>query len=911
MDLSAALAAAERELDERSGIGSACSEDRDRVSIGERINDEIERISSASSASKSGSKPSSGESARSGAGADAVTGTGTGTDTGARQRGPGVAGSRSPSGPASVIASDSSDHSGFMKGATSSKASCGLRSESHASGNTSSSGSLTHVQEIDSMQAKLDAAAMQDDQKSEQISELLASLASLKKDSEMQHKLRSLLTAADEKKESAIVERDDLNDRLAGLEALQGAKDARYSAELAKMRSNTDDAALRTETAHKRHVETLLEELRVSKVQCHDMKVSRNKAENERDNARRGEQASANKYTGEVAELQSSLNAANRNIARRERKRQQQQSSASSQEREREDAEATSVEVVNLEEILGSSRAANVALNSQLAQLRLEMMNMQASHDTRVTNLNAELDTQRATMTKMSGPKVRKKGKLKPNPLCSIDEEMDDDEIQSQAASGISGQVSGANDDDVADLDDFEDGETARDKHNHERVTQLTEELAAESSRNRALNDDIIAANARQESKVNRLRVQANDAAAVKRLDNEEIDRLKSLGGENAAQICKLQELLTEAHTQNTSNEDNAENRILEQLALHNIEIEDLQEKLHYAVEAKRLESMRLADTKRELLAVQAQHTKVVAELENRVRLYEENDASVELRETFEYHRTVELDRNRLQNELEALKVTMQSQLEMERHQHEAAIAKVRTELMQERTLRETLERSIANMRSKFASECQKAATDLPQLSTQIPGRRAPQESAIPAWLRCPSRSAGGRDGLKYSCQESFWQLACAIQNTMALSCRARNFEIIDASKNAYVVWGSAALRGSQFPSLIPDEGSREWLKQEISTYLLPNGAQKSTGFGLRDMGNVEFRNKLGSLFDTSMLVAHVPAEPALGKESILLILVASAEKEKAHAKVKHVPSGTPSVTSDDIQACDSISNVF
>jgi len=97
------------------------------------------------------------------------------------------------------------------------------------------------------------------------------------------------------------------------------------------------------------------------------------------------------------------------------------------------------------------------------------------------------------------------------------------------------------------------------------------------------------------------------------------------------------------------------------------LEIEDLKRKLAYTIEAKRLESMRLDDTKMELAAVEQRNMQIVTELRVRLAQYQGDSGDADhddsgLTEVLEQLLAAKEERNVLKCEVEALKVYYEQQ---------------------------------------------------------------------------------------------------------------------------------------------------------------------------------------------------------------------------------------------------------
>jgi len=176
------------------------------------------------------------------------------------------------------------------------------------------------------------------------------------------------------------------------------------------------------------------------------------------------------------------------------------------------------------------------------------------------------------------------------------------------------------------------------------------------------------------------------------------------------------------------------------------------------------------------------------------------------------------------------------------------------------------------------------------------------------------------------------WQTISSMSGATALLCNAQNLNIMDASKKAFSMWGSSALRGSSLASLVFDETTASWLQSELTcsapAFVTPGTSVQ--GFWLRELGCVEFRSKLGSAFDSSVTCARLPDEPP-NRPAVVVVIVEPLQEEqqmpRAGGGVRNQPvqnfstqnrpvyrRGAPSIASsvhsEDITANDSVSNV-
>jgi len=572
--------------------------------------------------------------------------------------------------------------------------------------------------------------------------------------------------------------------------------------------------------------------------------------------------------------------------------------------------------------------------------------------------------------------------------LASIDEEGDED-IGSQAGSSTSGQVSsdgseGANN--VADLKDFDDASRNRllamtmsmEKHsllNPEDVAvamtiaalgknidyvdpalarKLREEVLEAQLVNQQLKDQEAAKDAEYWSKRERLFYQLQGLRAEATANELRMAELKqasdTMEADKDAVIAqawaKLESLKEELEHEKTEAADNTALRDQKQAFI--FETAQLQQQLTFAIEAKRLAIARLDDTRRELEASEHRHARVVSDFQARLQLVTTGNADPGQEDLMERLRNVEEERNVLRNELECERLQWQDQLEREQREHAVNLKKLRDNeqmLLKERDLGQKMQESMDLMHVQLESAVK--AREEADRARETAAFNASRDQAsvglvLPTWMRCPSRAAkaplpssasssasGGGSDNRNSLQEIIWQVLSAIRGVTALLCSSDSLKILDASKKAFSLWGSAALRGSSLFSLIFDQATASWLKMEITTTITPAFAAPGTcpGFWLRELGCVEFRSRLGSALDSQVICVRLPEEPRLARPSAMLVIVepmqeeARQEKQEmrgnsqqhffARAAYQHTTSSrAPSVTSEDITANDSVSNV-
>jgi hypothetical protein len=145
--------------------------------------------------------------------------------------------------------------------------------------------------------------------------------------------------------------------------------------------------------------------------------------------------------------------------------------------------------------------------------------------------------------------------------------------------------------------------------------------------------------------------------------------------------------------------------------------------------------------------------------------------------------------------------------------------------------------------------------------------------------LRCPMRGGAGADGLKpVFGQDLTWRVICEITGAVALFCCMRDCIVQQATREANRIWGSALLQGKSLFSLADGPSSEQWLKKAVVGHQrmvdVGQGGRGPAGFLVRDIGCEAFTSRSGETFDSSVTVAHFPAEPACGKPPAFLIIL-------------------------------------
>jgi len=479
---------------------------------------------------------------------------------------------------------------------------------------------------------------------------------------------------------------------------------------------------------------------------------------------------------------------------------------------------------------------------------------------------------------------------------------------------------------------------------------------------NTQLKDEVIGKDAEHNAKVTRLFEKVENAREEQDWTEHELAELKAKKEEvtqlQEARLANAQQKLAGMKDDKKVAEANMLQKVEEQENEHAADLEDMRQQLSFATEAKRIESARLEDTRRELAACEERHARVVKELNAKLKLAYggcagSDDGAEEVKlDIIEQLRQAEQERHLLRNEKESLKVYWQGLLEHEQLQHLADVArleKLEESLQMEKETNVRLGESLAEserqldeaLQAKDQAEAVAKAQLLEAAEKEISNRTG--FTGVFSWVRCPARasssttatarfSAGGNSGADAnlpSLQAAVWQMINAMQGVTALLCNSETLKITDATKKACALWGSASLRGCTLASLIFDDLTASWLRREVSDSSIPVGESGDAGFTVRGIGCIEFRNKLGSTFDSSVLCARLPPEVSPPKAPLLLLVVEPMDGEQMQERKKtHTPalsnsqwphkgsfrtepsSGVQSIVSDDITANDSVSNI-
>mmetsp|Transcript_145247 Transcript_145247/g.465354 ORF Transcript_145247/g.465354 Transcript_145247/m.465354 type:complete len:1008 (+) Transcript_145247:40-3063(+) len=999
-NLGEALANASRDLEERSGIGSASSEERDALEQSHRVQEELEKRSSASSVSSRKRHLQAMRRAKDKENDDAESCASWGTaksvkavyktagvpehgtsrsrpekslppvtpiidkvelavlevKRAAMERAAEGTHSGSGSNVGSANGSGSGSHPSFAHGFCSSVSSTPLpfvdvvpsvvlqnlsRDNQELVQNVVGKVVETTGRELAEMQAALDRAKWQTLEDGHSKLEMQATFAKMKAKIVVKENLVDNLANAREMTEQVRDERDDLHDKLIGMETLLNSKMERYSKEVEEMRTE----AKKREDELKKKFEAdrikLIEELNAASKEVDNVKQQKKAVASELDVVRRAAHVSHKAAEAENQVLLADLFAAKVRLGEDPGLR-------DVLEAEYDDLDERDMSVI---EKLKKSKASNSKLSREFEKLRLDLITAHQEKNEEIAELkskvegysNAQLggNTIKGRRSKPAGSKFK---------LSSIDEGEDD--IGSQAGSSISGQVSNESDG-VGNLQDFDDhsdekGGRLHDQHSAE-VQQLRDELGESEACYKNL-DELKKANAKERtSKIDRLmeQMQAWRQEALKQTAQvaKVMEISEEVAEENKAEALQVKQQLLATELVENVHEDFGKRRQLEEkLGAYASQTLELLDQVTRSKEEKRILQLRLDDTRHDLVLTEQRHKRQVVDLQTQLKIYGDGsnpDAAEEAEgELLATIRSLEEEKNMLKNELECQEVLSASRLEEEQHKSAAALAKLHEEqilLEKERDLKDQVEQSFQHTKQLLLSTRQALKEAEGKARQSEAQAQAAQIAAarVSGWMfSCPRRSAGlevirspSSKPEAHSTQAIIWQVISTLGGVAALFCADETCMISDASKKAFAMWGSATLRGASLYSLVFDKSMASWLKSELSApamspFMKPGASNE---FWLRELGCVEFRSKLGSAFDASVTCARLPEEPAQGRQAAILVVIEPVAEEQQQMRMRSQPapampsnlayrrgpaSITSSVHSEDITANDSVSNV-
>jgi len=814
--------------------------------------------------------------------------------------------------------------------------------------------------ELAQMQAEVEQARAMALAEAREKEELEAKLAKVKATATPKVTLIEALQETRDKKIEVEEERDDLKDKLIGVQTLLDAKVQRHIKEKEELRQKTLELEQELKRKPDAEKERLKEELAIASKEMEKAKKQKIAMASERDIIARAEMLAKKAHEAELEAVKSEVVAAKVEL--------KQHGIEPSEvlpivEGERDATIQDDTGKTNAEKILAiklrEQRENNKKLHQDFERLRLEMLTAHRERENEIAELKAKVEVQQtlpgrtvhAAARSKRGAGKRSAGQMKP--LQSIDEEEDED-MASQAGSGVSGQVSSDCDGDgVGDLRDFDDYDATS-----EKVLSLTEKLIETESWNKHLDEVKKAKEAEYQAKIQRLAEQLQQARqeAVQNQDwvrQLEMDK-QEIECEKQAEVSSMKAALISTQMQQVASADTSRTQELEEkLAKYTNQVIELKEQLSSAMAEKKILNVRLADTRRELEASEERHMRTIEQLQSRLRQYGEETPESPLHHSDDLMTkmwNLEEERNLLRNELEGQQVHWQSQLETEQRQCAAALAKLKEErdlAEKDRELKRKVEDTLADTQRQLKNTRQV----LSDTEAKLEAARAEKAASVVVrssfldFLRCPTRAredlavtalARQLSGSGVSCQAIVWQIVSAVSGVAALLCSDDGLVIRDASKRAFTMWGSATLRGSSVFKLIYDESMASWLQTELEAPAAPAFATPNmpVGFWLRDLGFVEFRSRLGSAFEASVICVRLPEESGQQPPVVVVVVqpVADGDTRPGVQVAQHYGRGggpqppmmaggrssyrqgpgsvASSVHSEDITANDSVSNV-
>lgn len=966
--LQSGLNAASKSLEDRSGGGSEHSEGRDNLEAARRITDEIEeRLSIASNHTRSSEgtvqsvpgqarAPSkdglprippkevpANETSGSGSQSGSRSGTGTNSSVSLKQRlaatlqsdqtSMGIASSGS-SGPASVVDSNIINSLSDMQGDVFERMILDMQEK--------------HGQEVAQLQSQLASS----EGEVQTLNEYMVNLQSHMRAKVAQ---QDIIKKTNARAVEAQDERDDLKDTIAGMEARQEAHVARLLNDIYARKETKEDTKEEKDTKEEiQEAKDVVEKgIEADAKQTADLEAQNGVIK--RLDAQKSLNDDVNRR--EISYLKGRLNALDREIIRRE---QNDEAAAIN------DPELSSVDWLArhqiIDDLLGDSSSANKKIHAELADIRLEMFNMRLGHEKGL--LVQPKEPSRENMSHQTLPRPKQEGSSlglgrhlkgprsslpskRPgqgsfSTLAIIEEENDDDNV-SVSHSAVSGQVS-SDGLGIADLQDFEEADQrTRDAEAlQSRIALLTAELMEVDESKRKLQDDIIDKEAFNSSKLNRVVTKMHETQIEASSMEDKFTELKlasvDVALKNEKEVAQMQDNVNRAEASRHSEQEAHEEAISSEMQQQTDIIHGVQQQLKYALEMQKEESSKLKNEKLILANLELQNARTIAEMSERLqRLEREKDKELHQQmgeEFLDRLQNAEQESNMLQNDLGWKEVHWKTLLENEQQQHEVDRAKLR-KLQQ--ALREQKKKTLETQAALKEAEKKCLAT---QTARTVKAQTPPPSKPKGGVCSRRSRAAGGAARLPGvnlnmpSPQQVCWQTINSISCTVALLCSATSLDILDATKSAYVVWGSATIHSSSLLALLSEQRMAAWLQKRLETLVQPSGG--GGRFLMQQLPCVAFRDQTGVSFDASFACASFPAEPNQMKPCSMLVIVEALEDPSwtrsghrgSHSEVSSESGGTGSIdrsrrrqkqgnassnsqVSDDITAQDSISQVI
>eukprot|EP00928_Gymnodinium_smaydae_P025770 TRINITY_DN20428_c1_g1_i1.p1 TRINITY_DN20428_c1_g1~~TRINITY_DN20428_c1_g1_i1.p1 ORF type:complete len:970 (-),score=184.24 TRINITY_DN20428_c1_g1_i1:135-3044(-) len=782
-------------------------------------------------------------------------------------------------------------------------------------------------EDLAEMQASLDESKESMFSEAKENAELRAKLMTTNAQSSMNSDLQATLVETRNCVDQARDERDDLEDKLNGLEVLVDAKMQRCKKDIEDMHKQLESSEENMKRKADFERAEFAMKLELAAKEAETAKTQVIKTRSERTKLEKAEVAAQKQAEAEIQSLKAQLMQANLQLSLKEH----------NENGHMDDLDAGSSSMSSFQETLMAQERQNQQLAADYERLRLQILENSKAKDDELASLKAKAEVKAAIPLNIKiGPKSKKK--VKGTVLTSITED-DDEDMLSQACSGVSGRVS---DDaggvgDLRDFDDYEEEEPSQNGRisDREHIQKLRKQLEDSEAWYKDMEELKKASETQYASKVSRLcnqMVAYRDEASARL---HELERLKAAKMEiEAERDGKLTIAQTEARCNSSRIEtDSYEqvNALQEKVECYASQVLELAGRLSLAQEQKRYVEQRLDDMRRQLHSNEERHAKAMADLRTQVKPADSHSALSEqdqYKQTVDRIKALEEERNVLRGELEARKVVHEAKLEQEERE-----GKLRTAQLDEEKKR-SVALSVANTRLmeriKLLEE-RLANTERASPSVvPVPAQRTDtcdKEVSLLQLLRCPARFARGAS-MQGSWKSLVWQVLNSVDGLAALSCRTDELLITGASKRAIAIWGSSSLRGTSLLSLFSDMDSASIVRSEI---IAPSPDGKLFNFPrgcwVRDLGHVELRNRMNATFEASLICVNITAEASTEREASVLVIISTIEKHqqeqqqtdlpvsgrsqlRRHTRGKSPASCVSSVGDEDVAPDDSVSNV-
>jgi len=755
---------------------------------------------------------------------------------------------------------------------------------------------------------------------------------------------------------AAEQQRDDLKDKMKGMEVKLQVKVERIKEEIQASKKEQSETVQEMEV----RVQKQRDE---AKEQSHDLKKEAKSAEMklqtaaaERDVLQRQVSLDAKVHRDEVSTLETVLAEVRQDLMEQK-------------------VVLGTAEDKDLAHELVASQEANVQMQTEMQELRLQMLGIErgqgrvkADLQFKLDNANSELEEEKKRLQvagkKLKPPRAgRNLGKGKTAGavlLTSIDEEGDNVSISGSAAG--SGVVSSdGNHDGVGDLRDFDgdsgsDDDGSADVKHEEKVESILSELEHERRQHLEYQEEVAGKEAREKSKKDRLeqkvttmRVQKTEDAAnmveqKAELEEAIVHREQEMR-KKQAQLGNLLQLVS----QGAQDREKLYDTIVDNEAEYRNDIEETRRQLYRTLETTRVSDQSMQAAK---LEMQLRHESEISEYEATLSDLREKVRAAGFDDAFddgeqEHSQTHILtslreERNELHHKLEWKEVQWKGKVDTTELQYASDIVK----------LKRANDQELSQLKHKYDQEKAELTTSIEELEkiaeTNVADKADSSEVGRPAeslqtkrfsplnWLsllRCPTRvDAADSKSLCAFSQAMCWHVLNSVPDVTALLCELKDLQITSVSKKAYKVWGGSSLHGHTLQTLVHTREEAAWLQKAISSNQLSVELEKSEigGFLVRELGCLAFRSRSGECFDSITTTVHMPAEPALGKNKAIIIILHPLldEDEGPQRVIRHRSqekepqdkqgsirglgraSRVYSEASDDIAPSDSVSHV-